>query len=120
MTGCGGKGEEAGRSPAHLHLCGLGDQVDPEQGTQGVGDSVEGEFGHELPRHVRHPGGNPCHGDSGKGGSRHRGKFEAQGAKSMYLGYKPVKAANMKPEEKEPYRKIKIRYKKNKTLSPTE
>lgn len=61
---------------------------------------MEGGFGHELPRHASHPGGNPCHGDLGKGGSRHRGSCEAQGAKSMYLGYEPVKVANMKTRGK--------------------
>lgn len=48
-----------------------------------------GELRREYVRPAGHPGGNPCHSDTGQGGSRHGGRYEAWGAKSMYLGYKP-------------------------------
>lgn len=78
---------------------------------------MEGKFGCEHVMLVGHPGGNPCHGDTEKGSSRHESACEAHGAKYMDLGYETVKTANNTQEQRQ--RKIKIRHKQNRRLNPT-
>lgn len=77
----GGGGQKT-RMPPHLRLVRSGG---PRAGKARSRRWVEGEFGCELVRCAGHPGGNPCHGDAGKGGFGHGGRREAQGTKSMYL-----------------------------------